>query len=104
MLRQTVAVLLVAAALAMPRNAGAFEPKDFGFGLNKAEGTRPLLVVWVRQPDDAARALGGARRGFDGAIGLPAETPGSSPGGRRVANAYAARPKTSASSVDELTP
>jgi M6 family metalloprotease-like protein len=35
--------------------ASAAEPElgAFGWGLNKAAGTRPLLVIWVREPDDA---------------------------------------------------
>jgi M6 family metalloprotease-like protein len=44
------AAVFAVAAIASP--ALALDAKDFGWRTKEAKGVRPLLVIWIRQPDD----------------------------------------------------
>ena len=44
--------LLLTAPFLLSNSAAALERGEFGWRLSEARGTRPLLVIWVRRPDD----------------------------------------------------
>jgi M6 family metalloprotease-like protein len=46
-----LAVVFIANALSTSR-AWALERGDFGWRIKESVGTRPLLVIWIREPDD----------------------------------------------------
>jgi M6 family metalloprotease-like protein len=65
-------IALASACLALAAGvsgARALDAKDFGWRMKEAKGIRPLLVIWVREPDDTpANEIERRKRYYEGLI------------------------------------
>jgi hypothetical protein len=71
----TISVLAALILVAAPR-ADALEPGPFGWRRSEALGSRPLLVIWVREPDGSpASELAGRKQYYEDIVfGRPSGT------------------------------
>jgi M6 family metalloprotease-like protein len=58
----TLALVVLALATVLVSTARALDVKSFGWNAKPATGTRPLLVIWVRPPDDTPAGVLEARK------------------------------------------